>query len=222
MDDPHFDPDEALHEELAGALGDRLAQLWDALDDLVTLEGPAGLFRLLADGGAGPAAGDLPGLPVFALADPAVREAFRADLADLPEVYSGNAGVTPLGGAMALVHAALRCGERQRCAAVVTLASASELHAVDQYDAYDPAGLAEHGDAAQAADHGLTDVEWRYGGGGETYGMEVLVTVGVAPGGVPALLVMGHDPHGEPGFDPLFAACREEGLRLAALLLDEL
>jgi hypothetical protein len=215
---PPFDPEEALAEALDGPLGEELAVLWDALDDLVTVEGADGLHTLPA-GGAGGALGDL---PVFDIGDEVVRTAFAADLADLGDLYSGNAGLTPLGGRMALVHAALRGGERQRCAAVVTLASVDELTAVDQLDAYEPKGQHLYGDAGAAADLGLDDLGWRYGGLAGAAVPELLVTVGVAPGATPALLVLVHDPTGAPGFDPLLAGCRDEALRIAAVLTDEL
>lgn len=221
--DEPFDAHEAWLEALDGPLGDELAALWDALDDLVTFEGAAGVLALLSDADrGGSSATALGGLPLFSLADPPVRAAFRPDLEELGDLFSGNAGVTPLGGPMALVHAALRGGERQRCAALLTFASARELYEIDQYDTYAPAGLETHPDEEAAADDGLSDLEWRYGAAAEVGGSELLVTVGVAPGAVPALLVLPHDPTGRPGFDPLFASCREEALRIAAVLADEL
>jgi ABC-type phosphate/phosphonate transport system substrate-binding protein len=220
--DPPLDPAEALLEALEGPLGEQLAVLSDALDDLVTAEGADGLHALLAGDLAGSALGDL---PRFDLVDGGVRGGFAADLAELDELYSGNAVLTPLGGGMALVAATLRGGERQRCAAVLTVASAAELEAIDQRDVYEPAGAtgwSAYADAAAAAADGLSDLEWRYGGAGAAIGTELLVTVGVAPGAVPVLLVLAHDPNGRPGFDPVFAACRDEALRIASVLVDEL
>jgi hypothetical protein len=214
------DAEEALAEALDGPLGDELGALWDALDDLVLAEGADGLVALLS---SAPVGGPLGALPVFSLDEPDERAAFAWDLDDLAEVYSGNAALTPLGGAMALVSASLRGGERQRCAALLTFTSVRELHEVDQLDRFSPAGEAAHGDADAAADDGLADAVWRYGADGwGLRGLELLVTVGVAPGGRPALLVLTHDPGGPPGFDPLFGACRDEAIRIAAVLVDEL